>query len=814
MKHITDNYKDQKIEIEFTVTKNNTNELIDQNNKYMRDILMLINNKYSPLFIYNVQQSDNKIFNEFIIYVRRNYISPLLYKPVSFTFVPDYIFVHDISDYIDNKNDILLFNTDVNISEAILYYNTQKSKFNKVVYNIHNLYYLNKGDISEYDKHFLQLKKNYDGEKIEVDIGMENSVIPNKYKIIIDKYKNKKIDLVFVDYRKTNKVMLINSNELLDFSIMYITLNVLQQGGTYIFKLQNNNKYYIKDALTLVSKYFDKIMVHNKKIQDYDKEYYFICTNYKGKLDDHDDEILKDILDKWNKINPNGGIGLNYSHFDKYDAKSEYDDFASKLFSKHDSDISKYIDALYEHIILKRKRMNKLNKKYSDINNLTLDDLKIIYNKKNDINKNNVRFIADLYDMPLRNEYTKKAKLELSEITKLLVFEPPVHIALNNFIDKKTDPNSLIEINETKFNFNKLDNIKETLNLYKMGIDTRNLEKWEDVVYNLNISQQVMKTVRNKYQVNVTRAFVKMHEILTTYKSMIFDANNKKVTTMHICEAPGHFINATVYFMKKNYPNQEHNWYANSLNPNNKENLKKYGTLFKDEYGFIRKYPNRWLWGVDDTGDITNPKNVEFFKKSHEHTIDLFSSDCGLGSNLRYEFFTQEDWMSILNYSQILISLITLKLKGSAIYKFFVPFTKPLSISLLYMLSLYFEHLYIIKPTTSSPTNNEIYIVAINKKYHLTDSNYNKFIEYYENFTNNKNFFKNIDKLFIDEVYAASKLLVDQQIDQIAVIYNCYDKENWIKDNQNMIYNIKNKFADKWLDYFDFKNVSKNNFIN
>jgi hypothetical protein len=183
---------------------------------------------------------------------------------------------------------------------------------------------------------------------------------------------------------------------------------------------------------------------------------------------------------------------------------------------------------------------------------------------------------------------------------------------------------------------------------------------------------------------------------------------------------------------------------------------------------------------------------------------------------LRYEFFTQEDWMSILNFCHIFISLITLKLGGSAIYKFFVPFSKPLSVSLLYILSTFFERTFINKPTTSSPTNNEIYMVAINKKYHLSDANYDKFIKFIKDFSNEKNLFKGSEdkyELFIDQVYSASKLMVRQQIEQIEVIYNFYDKQDSIKENQKLIQQSKEKFADNWIDYFAFKNINRNLFL-
>ena len=119
----------------------------------------------------------------------------------------------------------------------------------------------------------------------------------------------------------------------------------------------------------------------------------------------------------------------------------------------------------------------------------------------------------------------------------------------------------------------------------------------------------------------------------------------------------------------------------------------------------------------------------------------------------------------------------------------------------------------IIKPITSSPTNNEIYFVAINKKYNLTEDNYNKLLDILKNFTNTTNLFEKINDSFIKQIYEASEMFVNAQIKQIDTIYYFYDRQNRLKDDYNQIKIAKDKFAEKWMYHFKFKNPDKRNLL-
>ena len=91
----------------------------------------------------------------------------------------------------------------------------------------------------------------------------------------------------------------------------------------------------------------------------------------------------------------------------------------------------------------------------------------------------------------------------------------------------------------------------------------------------------------------------------------------------------------------------------------NQENIKIYGQeIFGDNYNMIKNNPDKWIYG-DGTGDVT--KNIKFYSEKYSNSIDLVSSDCGLGESV---FGVQEKTM--LNIESMVESLKVLGVyKGS-----------------------------------------------------------------------------------------------------------------------------------------------------
>ena len=171
-----------------------------------------------------------------------------------------------------------------------------------------------------------------------------------------------------------------------------------------------------------------------------------------------------------------------------------------------------------------------------------------------------------------------------------------------------------IHIDNNKNLFNKLNESRARLIFARKMIDYIDYKKWGNITGKTLIYRGSLKKRVVPYTtIKVSQALLKMYEILSLFN--IFKKNNKKITTMSICEAPGQFIQAINHYLKTKTNNVKYDWYANSLNHLSKEVKKKYGNnIIDDTYGLIKRYPKRWLYGVDNTGDITNLKNIYSIK--------------------------------------------------------------------------------------------------------------------------------------------------------------------------------------------------------
>lgn len=231
-----------------------------------------------------------------------------------------------------------------------------------------------------------------------------------------------------------------------------------------------------------------------------------------------------------------------------------------------------------------------------------------------------------------------------------------------------------------------------------------------------------------KLEYKMSNGFTKLWEIYHIFKLL---PNKGTVRTFHFAEAPGQFIWATSRFLNKRLPgNNKHLWKANSLNPKNETVIKQYGNVFNDVYGFMRRNPDNWLWGEDDTGDIMKSKNLLWFRKellkwSNGHQIDCLTGDGGLSSGSDIKLLQQ------LDYAQLCVVATCCFPGKHCVVKTFTPFinnteqavtsSRPY-IGMFYIYKLLFRELHLFKPYSSDPTSGEFYIIGkgfldLDKKY-------------------------------------------------------------------------------------------------
>jgi hypothetical protein len=351
--------------------------------------------------------------------------------------------------------------------------------------------------------------------------------------------------------------------------------------------------------------------------------------------------------------------------------------------------------------------------------------------------------------------------------------------------------------------------ISNELNLLKFYIESRNVEKWYYITMDINIRKYITNYISQKYNIKVSRAFCKMYDILTQFP--LIDLTKSTVKTFHACEAPGHFINAFNYWIKSRNKDYIYDWVANSLNPSSESNRKKYGNIFSDQYGFIKRHKERWDWGKDNTGDISSKSNLLYYESKYKNqNIDIYTSDCGLSAN---EDFEQESSLSFLSISQLLLGLMILKIGGSTVCKVFIPFTKPLTISILYIYTLYFEKVHIIKQASGSLGSSEVYIVGINKKEHLSEIIKNKLFDVLQNMDMDKLLFtpSQITNIFINKVNEISYKFIDMQKKYLFRSFYYYDNPDILeKHKKEHFEKARTKYAEQWIFINKFKMIDSN----
>lgn len=195
---------------------------------------------------------------------------------------------------------------------------------------------------------------------------------------------------------------------------------------------------------------------------------------------------------------------------------------------------------------------------------------------------------------------------------------------------------------------------------------------------------------------NVTQAWLKMYEIISDCN--IINPKLEQFNSFHLCEAPGSFIDATNNFIQTKTNIRNFNWHAQSLNVRN--------AMINDQLGIVKRNRNRWDWGDDNTGDITNLENIRYYALkygSQTQKLHLVTSDCGIPMG-------QPGYYHIA-FSSLLAMMYILSEGGSLVYKVLTPIQSPLIWNLIYLCYEYFDELIFFKPVQNAQSR-EFYVVG------------------------------------------------------------------------------------------------------
>jgi hypothetical protein len=244
-------------------------------------------------------------------------------------------------------------------------------------------------------------------------------------------------------------------------------------------------------------------------------------------------------------------------------------------------------------------------------------------------------------------------------------------------------------------------------NLYETrALDHRDMTTYHQVKVQIDYYfRKLTKQIAQRYNLThgyVTQAWIKMTEILHRVKGLVPMDDRQTLTTFHICELPGAFINALTHFVDTE-TSYELKWIAQSLNP---ANLSKHDQreAFGDEAQLVQKHPNNYDFGPKKTGDIIDPENIRYYAK-HYNKNDLVTADCGLP-------YRQKDLSYILSFATYLLVFLTTSEHGNALIKRYVPINNNQEIYMMYLFYVSFKKTILFKPRVNYQSQ-EYYLIGL-----------------------------------------------------------------------------------------------------
>lgn len=260
-------------------------------------------------------------------------------------------------------------------------------------------------------------------------------------------------------------------------------------------------------------------------------------------------------------------------------------------------------------------------------------------------------------------------------------------------IDNECQPAPIISNSLSSY----LYEMKESLNNCEKDWDT--FKKYTNPYEYIHSSIPFKKKSVSKHK-PLSRSYFKMIEIINTF-NLTFDT--KPLCSFHLAEGPGGFIEAIA-----NLRNCPYDKYVGMtiLDEKNDPNI----PAWKKTEHFLRQNKNVIIeTAADKTGNILSLDNFKYCKEKYASSMDLVTADGGFDFSL--DFNNQEINITQLLFGQVIYALTMQKKGGVFILKIFDAFMQH-SIDLLYILSSFYEKVYIIKPQTSRYANSEKYVVC------------------------------------------------------------------------------------------------------
>lgn len=576
--------------------------------------------------------------------------------------------------------------------------------------------------------------------------------------------------------KSIGSILMDHLNLPINLSITIYALKNLNLHGDYIFYPTQIKIKPVADLVLICKKYFADVVLYIPEIQNKYKYsgHVVICRDYQGiNLNE-----LDDLMNMWTEISAYDPSLVN--KFNVND-KSVYDKYMADLPNPKpfDPDFSgKYISSLINANKDQYQFINNFNKyvyinkalhldKLIELKELSIEKQNEIIHQENEEKLVNARLYSEKYGFEYLSYRDKllNQEVELNFFNQMYGYTNPIMYAF-----RKIDYNSdLIPIPSF------YQDLKRKIYMTNFLIDTRNINEWYKVkrivrYYSpIKKADHLTKYIENHYHTGkISQAWLKMYEMAIDFK---FEGDNNTFRTFHLCEAPGNFIAALMHYMKTHTQIKDYQWKAQSLNPKLSEKQK---TAFGDDYGLISKYPDRWIWGTDNTGDITKIDNIRFYGELIKDA-DLVTSDCGVPNELD----SDSDTLLRVHFAQLVTILNGLSVGKSFLAKLMMPIVEPLQISMIYLLFTCFKQIYFYKGVVNT-FSLEFYVIG--KGFTGIDTEMKeKLIYYVSHFDKKIDLFANAyPKHFISQLNYILNKMVDGYIQN-------FDRQLYYVDNYRII---------------------------
>ena len=326
---------------------------------------------------------------------------------------------------------------------------------------------------------------------------------------------------------------------------------------------------------------------------------------------------------------------------------------------------------------------------------------------------------------------------------------------------------------------------------------------------------------------NINNDFLKLWEILDTFELIPHTIDSFKV--LYLSEITGQNILCIKHWIENKCPklknsnndgNDKYEWIANTINPYNKTNKNLFGFEHSDNNNLIKDNYDKWLFGNDTTGNITNIQNIKSIInniKNSKNKVNLIISD-NYNSNMYSDSGMNIDNSIIDTYtsqkidlSHVISVIACSNIKGSCCVKHFIPYVKidkntPIEntiylnnffIGYLYLYYTLFDSISLYKPNTTNADNGEFYVVGKGFK-GINEEQLD-------------NLFKLLDKFVINTTIIEPEYIPETFINQIMVFMEDMSNLNILNlEKQNLLLTCYKNFEEEnTIDKKKFQQTNK-----